>query len=171
MEYTDDGGYFLSDGRAIATIEFNGELHHEGCNIDIEPVRFFFELSLKEKNLLNMSGRISWDLVDSDIVVCGLKKGFEFNPYTFVLGGFAGPFGMALFNPLGFATILLGVIYVASTKKPDKIKEKAECTYSDDKTSFVCKYPIPPIDTKICSLQLICNYGYCSTSLQFATVR
>ena len=142
-EYREDGEYVLSEGRAVATIGFNGRGHFEGCAIDVDEVSFVFELLLKETNVLQVRGSFSWNLDNWDVVGCGLKKAFEFNPYTFLLGGFAGPFGMALFNPFGFAIILLGAIYIASTEKPPTA-ERPKCTYTEDKTSFLCEYPIPP---------------------------
>lgn len=149
--YDEDGKIFWSEGRAIATIKFNGELHSKGCDIDVEPVSFFFELLMNETNVLQVFGHISWDLVDSDVITCGLKKGVEINLPTLLLGifagPFAGPFGMAVFNPFGFVIILFGAIYLASTKKPP-IAERPKCTFSEDKTSMSCDYPITPIDNK-----------------------
>lgn len=144
-EYTDDGELYMSEGRAIATVKFNGEAHQSGCNIEVQDITFFAELYLKETNLLRVHGVISWNLVDSDVLFCASfdVKTFE----TFLLGGFTGPLGMLLFNPLGFAIVFFAVIYMASTF-PLPVKEKPKCTHSDDGKSWDCEYPIAPIDRK-----------------------
>jgi hypothetical protein len=88
----------------------------------------------------------SWDLIDSDVLLCGITMGIAGATLGAVLGGAGGPIGAAIGAIIGMVLTIANVVAIASTYEPDPSafqQKDCETVESDeDHVLLKCLWPL-----------------------------
>lgn len=143
-ETTDDGTYYISEGRAISIIKFGGDVPDvcDSLDIGVDPTVFIEILASKSK--LQIHGQISWDVDDTDMLRCAFVKGLELALPGVVIGALFGPVGIVIGALIGFFVGFLGALIAAVFATPT-LPSVPKCTTSG--TAIDCEQPIPDMSS------------------------
>lgn len=107
-------------------VSFEGDLDIDECpnTIGVDPVSIQMGLSFNDaEDALDISGEISWDLVDSDVLLCGLAY-----------GGFISPF-------VPITTMIASIVASSTSPEEDDLAVPGDC-HTTSSTTFACRYPV-----------------------------
>ncbi len=130
-------GFMGAPGMEITAYVDAVEACPNGLDIGVEltMLNLISLVSGPEKKQLQFSVTVSWNLIDSDVLLCGITMGTFSATLGAVLGGAAGPIGAAVGAVIGMVISIVGFAAGADIYEPetDSFQQQGcEEVYSDD---------------------------------------
>jgi hypothetical protein len=139
-------------------IYFEGNLINvcDFTSIGVEVTAFTtFSLEQGIPPRLKASTHLTWNLIDSDVFLCGLEAALFTGTFGAVIGAAGGPIGAAIGAVIGIVVGIVGVaLYAGSadaSKLPDVVPADCQQTSPNDADylDIVCRRDLDPVDVPL----------------------